>query len=121
MVIHLIAVARIKGQMYVYHYTADKIAPVIAAKNVLVTVGHQWASAFSIHILKNLSTDFESVRRLDPYFSTAVVFMDVEAFLEIIAKKARISWWHDFTKMIRHHFRQPSMRSGARWRFTFWQ
>ena len=61
MVIHLIAVARIKGQMYVYHYLADKIAPVMAAKNVLVTVGHKWASVFSIHILKTLSPDFESV------------------------------------------------------------
>lgn len=89
--IHLLALAKLPGEDFAYHYATDDIEAFFKKKDELANVPEQVRSLISIHVVKTSSKDFESIQRMDPYFAGTTEVKSLQAFIERLQRKSSLT------------------------------
>ncbi len=85
---HLIALVKLAGDEFAYHYATDDVDALIAKKAELRSIPQNLRFLFAVHVLQTASADFASVQKMDPYFASTE---EIKTLPEFAAKLQKYS------------------------------
>lgn len=100
---HLIALAKVAGDEFAYHYATDDVAVLAEKKAELRSIPQNLRSFFAVHMLQTDSADFASVQKMDPYFASTEEIKTVPEFIARLQKHATLTTV-DVASFIQHKY-----------------
>lgn len=88
---HLVALTKLSGKDFAYHYATDDVKKFIEKKSELGNVPDKFLSLFSIHVIKTSSQDFESIQKMDAYFESTREIESLEEFLDYLQNDSNLT------------------------------
>ena len=88
---HLVALTKLSGKDYAYHYATDDVKKFVEKKAELGNVPDKLLSLFSIHVIKTSSKDFESIQKMDPYFESTKEVKSLEEFIDFLHNDSKLT------------------------------
>ncbi|MGN1282503.1 MAG: Panacea domain-containing protein [Limosilactobacillus sp.] len=89
--IHLVALAKLAGKDFAYHYATDDIKQFLEKKTELGNVPDEFLSLFSIHVIKTTSKDFASIQKMDSYFESTTEITSLEEFIDYLRNDSNLT------------------------------
>lgn len=84
--VHLIALVKLAGDEFAYHYATDDVAVLAEKKAELRSIPQNLRFLFAVHVLQTASPDFASVQKMDPYFASTEEIKTVPEFAARLQK-----------------------------------
>lgn len=105
---HFIALSKLSGQEFAYHYSSDTAGEIINARDKFMDRSASTSEViYSIHALKTDSPSFESVKKMDPYFVDVKPYESVSEFLDQVRKLSQLDSVDVASYLIRHYSIHP--------------
>ncbi|WP_283574312.1 hypothetical protein [Limosilactobacillus ingluviei] len=88
---HLIALVKLAGDEFAYHYATDDVDALIAKKAELRSIPQNLRFLFAVHMPQTASADFASVQKMDPYFASTEEIKTLSEFAARLQKYSTLT------------------------------
>lgn len=105
---HFIALSKLSDIEIAYHFSSDTTDEIISVRDKFMDRSVSISdAAYSIHALKTDSPSFESVKKMDPYFTDVKPFNSVDGFLDQVRELSQLNSIDVASYLIRHYEIRP--------------